>query len=476
MSGTANQRIERSPADALRLVVAAAAVLIVLGVEWLFGDALVAFTSDLLRGIDAVPTWIIDVVVVGTRILAMCVLGGVLVWALRGRRWRMLATVAAAGLLAAMLVTLLDSLIDTDSGRTLVDVGVDLSPLSDRGFPSTAGVAAIFGVLTAAAPWLGRRWRRAGWPLIAGLTVTGFVDSPVSFDSILALAVGWLSGAAVLVAVGAPTRRPTTQAVIDGLRAVGVPLQRLERAGVDARGSTPYFGVGADASKLFVKALGADERSADLLFRLFRRIQPRDFGDEQPFLNLRRAVEHEACVALVARTLGVRTPAVRVLATADPNGSVLAYDAIDGRSLDRVDPSEITDEVLGAIWQLVGELRRHGIAHRDLRLANVFLDDNGDVWLIDFGFSAVVASDMLLATDVAELLASSSICVGPERAVASAAPTVEPAILVKALDRLHPWALSGATRAMLKRGPGLLDSLRDQLDLTIAAGTVASQT
>ena len=300
MSGTANQRIDRSPADALRLVVAAAAVLIVLGVEWLFGDALVAFTSDLLRGIDAVPTWIIDVVVVGTRILAMCVLGGVLVWALRGRRWRMLATVAAAGLLAAMLVTLLDSLIDTDSGRTLVDVGVDLSPLTDRGFPSTAGVAAIFGVLTAAAPWLGRRWRRAGWALIAGLTVTGFVDSPVSFDSILALAVGWLSGAAVLVAVGAPTRRPTTQAVIDGLRAVGVPLQRLERAGVDARGSTPYFGVGADGSKLFVKALGADERSADLLFRLFRRIQPRDFGDEQPFLNLRRAVEHEACVALVA--------------------------------------------------------------------------------------------------------------------------------------------------------------------------------
>ena len=337
-------------------------------------------------------------------------------------------------------------------------------------------MAAIFGVLTAAAPWLGRRWRRAGWALIAGLTVTGFVDSPVSFDSILALAVGWLSGAAVLVAVGAPTRRPTTQAVIDGLRAVGVPLQRLERAGVDARGSTPYFGVGADGSKLFVKALGADERSADLLFRLFRRIQPRDFGDEQPFLNLRRAVEHEACVALVARTLGVRTPAVRALATADPNGSVLAYDAIDGRSLDRVDPSEITDEVLGAIWQLVGELRRHGIAHRDLRLANVFLDDNGDVWLIDFGFSAVVASDMLLATDVAELLASSSICVGPERAVASAAPTVEPAILVKALDRLHPWALSGATRATLKGGPGLLDSLRDQLDLTIAAGTVASQT
>ena len=39
---------------------------------------------------------------------------------------------------------------------------------------------------------------------------------------------------------------------------------------MDARGSTPYFGVGADGAKLFVKALGHDERSADLLFRIYR--------------------------------------------------------------------------------------------------------------------------------------------------------------------------------------------------------------
>ncbi len=124
--------------------------------------------------------------------------------------------------------------------------------------------------------------------------------------------------------------------------------------------------------------------------------------------------------------------------------------------------------MLGAIWRLVGDLRRHRIAHRDLRLANVFLDDNGDVWLIDFGFSEVAASDLLLATDVAELLASSSLCVGPERATANAATTVEPATLAQALDRLHPWALSGATRTSLKRRPGLLDALRSQLDVAIA--------
>ena len=461
-SEAAEQKIERSPADVLRLVVATVAVLVVLGVEWLFGDTLVAFTSDLLRGLDAVPTWMFDAVVVGTRILGLLVLGGVLWWALqRGRRWRMLATVVVAGLLAALLLPVLDALIETDPASLPVDVDVDLGPLTSSGIVPSGGIAVVAGVLTAAAPWLDRRWRRAGSALIAGLMVTGFVDSPMSFDSILALAVGWFSGAAVLVAAGAPSRRPTLQAVIDGLCAVGVPVRRLEQAGVDARGSTPYFGVAADGSALFVKSLGADERSADLLFRLYRRILPRDFGDARPFLTLQRAVEHEAFVALVARGLGVRTPSVRALAAAEPNGVVLAYDAIDGRSLDRLDPNEVTDEVLATIWRLVGELRRHRIAHRDLRLANVFLDDSGDVWLIDFGFSEVVASDLLLATDVAELLASSSVCVGAERAIANAASTVEPALLAQALDRLHPWALSGATRTALKDRPGLLDRLRD---------------
>jgi hypothetical protein len=41
----------------------------------------------------------------------------------------------------------------------------------------------------------------------------------------------------------------------------------LERAGVDARGSTPHFAKLADGRRLFVKALGQDERDADLLFR-----------------------------------------------------------------------------------------------------------------------------------------------------------------------------------------------------------------
>lgn len=455
----------------LRLVVAAVLVLVVLLVEWLFGDTLVAFASDVLRGLDAVPQWTIDATVIGTRVLGVVMLGGLLAWTLYWRRWRMLVTVAVAGALAVVLVGWLDSLVGTDRGRDLVELDADLGPVTTEGFVSTAGIAAVAAILAAAAPWLGRRWRRAGWALTVGLVVTAFVHAPVSFDSVLAVVVGWFCGAAVLVASGAPSRRPTRQAVMDGLAAVGLPVTRLEQAGVDARGSTPYFGVGADGSKLFVKALGIDERSADLLFRVYRALQPHNFGDERPFNSLRRTVEHEAFVALNASALGVRTPVLRALATAEPNAYVLAYDAIDGKSLDRLDPSDVSDDVLAAVWGLVGQLRGRRIAHRDLRLANIFLDDRGRAWLIDFGFSEVAASDLLLASDVAELLASSSVCVGPERAVAAAAQTVERETLAQALDRLHRWGLSGATRTALKAHPALLDDLRNRVTDAMATPT-----
>ena len=323
--------------------------------------------------------------------------------------------------------------------------------------------------MTSAAPWSSRRWRRIGWAYLLGLLATRSLTTPVSFDSLEAVILGWLAGAAVLVAMGAPSRRPTTQSITDGLFGVGLDVRALTPAGVDARGSTPYFGVDSGDGKLFIKALGDDERSADVLFRLYRRLNPRDLGDERPFSTLRRAVEHEALVSLTARDLGLRTPHLRAFATANPNGYVLAYEAIDGKSLDRLDSNEISDDVLAACWSLVGQLRNHRIAHRDLRLANIFLARNGAVWLIDFGFSELAASDLLLATDVAELVASSSIPVGAQRAVSHAASAVDPATLARALDRLRPWALSGATRNALKSRPGHLDDLRRRLTEAVAA-------
>jgi glycosyltransferase 2 family protein len=457
-------RSERSPCDLLRLVVATAALVALLVVEWLFGDTLVAFMTSLLDGLRSIPSWLFDIVVSGSRVFTVVFLGGGLVLTIRRARWRLLATSAFAAGVAVLLTAVLEP-VDPETKASVVD----LNGVIPNGFPSAAAVAVAAAIVTAAAPWLTRRSRRVAWLLIVVLMVARFLVLPIGFESVRALVVGWFAGSLALVALGGPSRRPRGRAIADGLAAAGVPLQRLERAGVDARGSTPYFAVTVDGRSLFVKALGADERSADLLFRLYRGILPHDLGDERPFDSLRRTVEHEALVALMARSVGIRTPALVTLTRAEPNAFVLAYQAVEGRSLDKVEADELTDDLLRSLWQQVTELHGYGIAHRDLRLANLFRTSDGTILLIDFGFSELAASDLLITTDRAELLASTATRVGADRAVDSARVVIGADGLTGLTPRLQPWALSGATRSALKSDPALLPAIRARIDTVTSA-------
>jgi undecaprenyl-diphosphatase len=453
----------QAPADVLRVVVGV--VLLVAGMllAAFFGDTLVGFASDLLRGLDALPDWIVQSLVVLVRVLAaLALVAGVCVTAVR-TGWRMVLTVALAVGVAVILMLLLDDVPHIRAAEAAIEVEDDFGPLTDKRFPTAPGIAAMAAAVSAAAPWLSRRWRRWGWLAVIGMVAVRFLTAPMTFDSTKAALIGWTVGSAVLVIFGSPTRRPSVDSIKAGLALSGLDLESLKAANVDARGSTPYFGAAADGTRYFVKALGVDQRSADLLFRLYRWVQRKDLGDERPFSSLRRAVEHEAFVALAARDLGVLTPRVAAFATAEPNAYVLAYEAVEGQSLDGVPPEDVTDDVLGQVWANLAHLRRFRIAHRDLRLANLFLGADGRIWMIDFGFSEIAASDRLLANDVAELVASSSAVVGAERATAHAVASVDPATLAAARERLHLWSLSGASRTALKERPGLLDDLRARL-------------
>jgi undecaprenyl-diphosphatase len=464
-------RTAKAPTDVLRLAVAVVVLVAVVVIGALFDEAILGFIADLVRGIEALPSWFVTgVVLFGQVLAAVVIVGGAVVAAVQ-RRWFLLAVTAAAAGAAVLLTLVLRPIVDHVEPQVAhVDGSYTLVP-ADR-VASTVGLAMLAAVVTAAAPWVGRRWRRAGWAVVIIAMLTRLLGAPIELDTIIAVLAGWTAGAAVIVLLGAPSRRPTGASIAAGLAAVGVPLTRLEQASLDARGSTPYFATARDGSALFVKALGEDERSADLLFRIYRRIQPRDLGDERAFSTLRRAVEHEALVALAARDLGIRTPRVVAFATAEPHGFVLAYEAIAGRSLDRLSPEEMTDEVLGKVWSQFAVMRTHRIAHRDLRLANVFLADDGEAWIIDFGFSELAASDQLLATDLAELLASSTTQVGAERAVAAGVAAVGSEAIGTALDRLQLPMLSGATRTAMKEDTSLLPDLRARIT-TAADQTVA---
>jgi glycosyltransferase 2 family protein len=150
-------------------------------------------------------------------------------------------------------------------------------------------------------------------------------------------------------------------------------------------------------------------------------VSPRRESSERDADTLRRTVGHEALVSLAPAGFGVPTPSVLAFTTVEPEAYVLAYEAIKGESLDRVSAEELSDDLVGSLWQQLRVLRAHRIARRDLRLANLFRTDDRRVMLIDFGFSELAPSGLLLATDLAELLTSLALVIGPERSVSCSA-------------------------------------------------------
>ncbi len=377
------------------------------------------------------------------------------------RRFRLFFYVVGAFIGVGVAMALIESLAARGTTEMFTNPYALAAGIPDEG-PDSLLVAECAAAITVLSPWVTRGWRRTLWWVLGAVVVLQLmvmVHPPPS--TLTALAIGPLFGSAVLLAFGRPITRPTEDSIVQALSAYGFAATSLVRADVDARGSTPWIAGLADGDKLFVKVLGADERAADRLFRTYRRFRLKNVGDQPAERSLRRTVEHEALVALAARDRGVRTPRLATVGEIGDDSFFLAYELLPGRSLDAVADTDVTDDVLRDLWEQVGVLRRIRIAHRDLRLANVFLSGDGLVQMIDFGFSEVAASEELLNADMAQILASAALKVGPQRAVDTAVEVLGEPACAAALPRLQLVALSGATQSELRKVPELLSELRE---------------
>ncbi|HEV8163775.1 MAG TPA: hypothetical protein VGR74_04895 [Actinomycetota bacterium] len=90
-----------------------------------------------------------------------------------------------------------------------------------------------------ASPWLTRGWQRAAWWLVGVFAVTRMATGhEVPLDVLTAIALGAVAGSAGLLLVGRPSLRPGGPQLGEALARSGLEVASLERAGVDARGST----------------------------------------------------------------------------------------------------------------------------------------------------------------------------------------------------------------------------------------------
>lgn len=378
-------------------------------------------------------------------VAAVVVAGTLLGQALVGRIRASLSVVLAVAASAAAVVA-------------VAELGADARWVGDDGWPRAAAAAgaAAGGAGVAAVLLGGSRWgRRSTW-LTGLLFAAGGAWAVESVAGRLWLfALGAAVAAAVLVLTGTPSLHATADDVTQGLAEIGLTARSVTPNAAEARGSVPWFVELESGTRLFVKTATAEERIADLLFRLWRRIQLKDHGDPRPAASLQQSAEHESLAATRASAVGVRAPRVLGLGALPDGGIFSMHEAIEGRSLaalvEEGGPDALDEATLREAWSMLATLHRGRIAHRDVRAANVVVDDEGRVWIVDFAFSEVAASEELRRRDLVELLASTAALVGPERAVDAAVSTLGEETWREALPLIQPLAATSATRVALGR-------------------------
>jgi uncharacterized protein (TIRG00374 family) len=450
----------RHPGDAIRLIGSGLILVVSLVVLAIAPDRLLGPDASIVRWVG--PSTAAFRLLVGLIQFLTIAVGVVLAFTLiRWRRFRLLGSVVGAAIVAGLLVRLIDVVVDRTGPS---DLTANLSRggwIGHASFPSASVLAAAVAVVVTTSRWQSASWRRTIWIALGLVAAARLVSGTVlPFSLLIAAAVGATVGTGLLVAFGAPDRRPGPEDVVAALQDGGFPVVSAELATTGGKGSRPFVVTNGDGERYFVKILGQDQRDADLLYRAYRWVYLRNVGDVRPAASLKQAVEHQALVGMMAERAGVHTPRIHRVIDA-PDGSVmLVMDLVDGSSLADLPGEQLTDQLLGRLWQEVGCLHRGGIAHRSLRAANVMVDGNAQPWIVDFSFSELGARHRPVELDVAELLASLASRVGPERSVDSAVSVIGASEIGPAVPLLQPLALSASTRRDVARGDKVLERTR----------------
>ncbi len=349
-------------------------------------------------------------------------------------------------------------------GNLLEDTAVREASDGTLGFPSGhAAIATVLAIILY--QYLPKRWHRPITILAVLVMISRlYLGVHLPLDLVGGFAIGIFWGGLVNFTIGSRKYNPVAPKVVkQKLKEIGYAVKSVTVLNVDARGSTPYYAKIEKGDDLFIKIVGKDNNIADWLFKTWRKIIYRRLEDETPFLNPKRQLEHEAYVSGQAVLAGIRSPRPVAIFETDKDRWAFAQTALEGKSLDSVNPKSINDSVIKQIWVEIDKMHNANIIHRDLRCANIFLDSKNRPWIIDFGFAEASMPHESKNRDRAELLCSLSTLIGVERAVKSALGVLSIDDLKETSQYLSYAIVSSATTKELKKQKGLLDKLHKEV-------------
>ena len=451
----------RRPIDLFALLFALVLLVATVGLGTVAVGTASGLEQDLVGVGGALPRVLLQLIswAGGIGLLVLLVVKGVDL-VVRSRSWQLFEAVIAAGVGALLALLLQTVILAGHLGAVLAALTKGL-PNDGRTEPVDALILASVAFFTVSG--LGGRsiLRRAAVIVIGSAILSGFLSGGVTALALFASAMlGWVVGLVAHLAWGVVSNRPSGTAVADALLGCGLNITRLELLDPAPSTGRRYAGSGP-MGPLDIRVLDRDTFGAGASRRLLRRMRLRGPSARSPSLTVRRAVEHHALMAMAVANAGVRAPELLAAAEVGPFAAVLAYRPIEGSTLAQVEPGALSDADLAAFWQLLILLQRAQIAHRGLSLDNLLLDEGRGAGLSATGTGDIAAADLSLRLDVAQLLTTLALIVGPDRAVASGVSCLGSHAMVKALPVVQSVAMGTSTRSALRPHKGLLRQIRE---------------
>ena len=356
--------------------------------------------------------------------------------------------------LLALVLAMLGGLLLAGDLSTAVD-GLTISDPPPI-FPAVA-VALVAAVLVTSSPHLGRPARRTGRLLVGGSFLSAIaLGGTLPIGAIAAIAIGTAASTIVHLFFGSPGGRPTAQQVAAALADMGFDTVDVEPARLQTRGVAVMRATTSTGGTLLVKIYGRDAWDGQLLSTIWTALWYRDEAPTLTFSRLQQ-VEHEAFVTLLAERADV--PVLPVVAAGPVANDALLVVETDGVQLSSA--GDTTDAMLDDLWRGVGRMHRAGIAHGALDAERLFLQPDHTLVIGDFGRATGLASDADVQSDRAQLLVTTALVLGTDRAVAVATRALDNSALTGLLPYLQEAALSRSSRAALEAAELDLDSLRE---------------
>jgi glycosyltransferase 2 family protein len=306
------------------------------------------------------------------------------------------------------------------------------------------------------------RWRTWFGLAITFYFVTSLVEKHATILSLLiTLLIGSAVGSGLRYLIGTNTERPTAAEIAAALSEAAAPLVEIRRMPSTGTENRRYTARGQDGSLLDVTVFDRDQQGADAFYRIYRRLRLTNQVSRSAPLTVSRAVERRTLMTYAVEDAGVSTPRLEAAVRVAPEAAAIATYHLDGTTLAKL-PRPPSDEQLSRVWDAVLVLHRRRVTHRSLTPQHIQLSGDGDaqVALLEPGDGDVAASDLQIRLDLAQLIVTMALVVGPERSAALARRKLGSAAVASLVPLLQPVVLHRTTRAALRRHKDVLPTLR----------------